>query len=232
MAAPATAAHADPPGALPAAATQGDDKWQPATDYDGDGCYPSPAFDGSGTQAPGLGMGGATNGSCRDQSDLDNVNTYARTTCVADGWCAHQYAYYFEKDQGIVGPGSFGHRHDIEHVIVWVKDDEAKYVSASAHGNYDRRPADQVIWDGSHPKIVYHKDGGSTHAFRFAGTGDEPAENHYGSWQRPALLSWDLMSDTSRRAINDYDYGSATFDIKDGNHAGVLSGAAPDEAPF
>lgn len=229
---PAAAAHAEPPAALASAATVGDLKWQPATDYDTDGCYPTAAMDGAGTPAEGLALGGANNGNCRDQSDLDNTNSYVRTTCVADGWCAHTYAYYFEKDQraeGVAGPGN-GHRHDLEHVIVWVQNDQARYVSASAHGGYDTRAASDVLWEDTHPKIVYHKDGPNTHALRFAGTGDEPPENHYGTWQRPALLSWDLTSDAVRNTINTHDYGSATFDITDDRIAGVLSGAKPEPA--
>ncbi|TPW72281.1 NPP1 family protein [Schumannella sp. 10F1B-5-1] len=229
---PTGAAWADPPGAIPANATSGDAKWQPATDYDGDGCYPSVAVAGDGTPAEGLNNSGALNGNCRDQSDLDNVNTYVRTMCVGDGWCAHMYAYYFEKDQVVAGADAFGHRHDLEHVIVWVQNDQARYVSASAHGDYSTRAAADVLWDGTHPKIVYHKDGGSTHAFRFASAGDEPPENHYGTWQRPVLLSWDLMSDPVRNTINTHSYGSASFDIKDSNYAGKIAQWAPDEAPF
>ncbi|MFT2712398.1 NPP1 family protein [Clavibacter sp. Sh2126] len=229
---PAAAAHADPPSAIPAAATEDDARWQPATDYDGEGCYPTPAMDAAGTPAEGLSLGGANNGNCRDQSDLDNVNSYARTTCVADGWCAHAYAYYFEKDQraeGVAGDGN-GHRHDLEHVIVWVKDGEARYVSASAHGGYDTRAAADVLWEDTHPKIVYHKDGPHTHAMRFASGDDEPAENHYGTWQRPALLSWDLMSDAVRGTINTHSYGSATFDIKDDRITSVLSERKPESS--
>ena len=55
-----------------------------------------------------------------------------------------------------------------EHIVVFVQGDEAKIVAASAHGDYDTKNAADVRWDGTHPKIVYHKDGGSTHAFRFA----------------------------------------------------------------
>lgn len=35
--------------------------------------------------------------SCRDATDLDNNNVYSRSRCN-NGWCAHLYEYYFEKD--------------------------------------------------------------------------------------------------------------------------------------
>ena len=80
-------AWADPPRALPAGYAAADGKWQPAFDYDGDGCYPTPAIGPDGTIAPGLNNSGALNGSCRDQSDLDNTNSYSRSKCN-NGWCA------------------------------------------------------------------------------------------------------------------------------------------------
>lgn len=96
-----------------------------------------------------------------------------------NGWCAHVYDYYFEKDAAVqhaIDAG--GHRHDWEHIIAFTQGDEAKIVAASKHGDYDTKDADQVRWDGSHPKVVYHKDGGSTHCFLFGSEGDDKIENH------------------------------------------------------
>ncbi|WP_277914540.1 MULTISPECIES: NPP1 family protein [Vibrio] len=42
---------------------------------------------------------------------------------------------------------------------------------------------------GDHVKFVYHKDGGGTHAMRFA-HGNESAENNYGYWVTPDIASW------------------------------------------
>nr|WP_230676022.1 NPP1 family protein [Bacillus thuringiensis] len=47
-------------------------------------------------------------------------------------------------------------------------------MSYSAHGNWYTKPRSDVKFSGSHPKIVYHKDGLSTHAFRLANSNDEP----------------------------------------------------------
>ncbi|MFD3684515.1 NPP1 family protein [Nocardiopsis sp. NPDC058631] len=223
-------AFAAPPPALPASYAEADGKWQPAFDYDTDGCYSSPAIGSDGTIAGGLKTSGALNGNCRDQSDLDNTNSYSRSKCDASGWCAYMYALYFEKDQTV--HGCCGHRHDLEHVVVWVLDGEARHVSASAHGDYDTRPASEVLWEGTHPKIVYHKDGASTHAFRFAAGHDDPPENHYGVWQYPALVSWDHYPPGIREAFTSADYGSAQLDLRDGSFPGALDRAKPDGIAF
>lgn len=142
-----------------------------------------------GTIAPGLNTTGAVNGSCRDAVDLDNTNGYARSLCN-NGWCAVMYGLYFEKDQAVAGSGLGGHRHDWEHVVVWIQNNEARYVSTSAHGDFDIYTRDQIRWDGTHPKVVYHKDGIGTHCFRPANSNDEPPENHYHDWRFPTLVGW------------------------------------------
>ncbi|WP_030432629.1 NPP1 family protein [Allokutzneria albata] len=223
------AAHADPPRALPGAATSDELKWQPAFDYDGDGCYPTPAIGPDGTLNPGLKPSGALNGNCRDAADLDNTNTYSRAKCN-NGWCAYMYDLYFEKDQAVPLIES-GHRHDIEHVVVWVQDNSARYVSTSAHGNYTTRPANQVAWEGSHAKIVYHKDGVLTHAFRHA-SATEPPENHKGAWQYPPLVGWNHYPPGIRDRLVQADFGSAGFGLKDSAFGGQLERAKPSGIPF
>ena len=223
-------AWADPPSALPGSAAEADAKWQPAFDYDGDGCYPTPAIGPNGALAPGLNNSGALNGNCRDQSDLDNTNSYSRSKCN-NGWCVYLYDLYFEKDQAVPGIDCCGHRHDIEHVAVWVSGDQAQYVSTSAHGNYSTYPAAEVGWEGTHPKIVYHKDGGLTHCFRLAGKTEVP-ENHYGSWQYPDLVSWDNFPPGIRDTLVGADFGSASLGIKDSAFADNLNKAKPGGIPF
>ncbi|MFD0774907.1 NPP1 family protein [Streptomonospora algeriensis] len=227
---PASPAFAAPPGALPSSVAPPDGRWQPAFDYDTDGCYPTPAIGADGTIAGGLNTSGALNGSCRDSWDLDNTNSYARAKCDPSGWCAYMYALYFEKDQTL--PGCCGHRHDLEHVVVWVEGDQARYVSASAHGDYDTRAASEVRWEGTHAKIVYHKDGWSTHAFRFAAGHDDPPENHDGVWQYPDLVSWNNFPPGIREALVAADFGSARLALKDGNFEADLAKAKPAGIEF
>ncbi|HWM07361.1 MAG TPA: NPP1 family protein [Actinophytocola sp.] len=223
-------ASAEPPSALPASAAEPDRRWQPAFDYDGDGCYPTPAIGPNGTLNPGLNPSGSLNGNCHDQSDLDNTNSYVRTKCN-NGWCAHLYDLYFEKDQAVAGVDPFGHRHDIEHVVVWVSQDQAQYVSVSAHGDYSTFPRAQVAWEGTHAKVVYHKDGASTHCFRLA-SASEPPENHYGTWQYPALVGWDNFPAGIRDTLTGADFGAASLAIKDSAFAHNLNQAKPAGIPF
>jgi hypothetical protein len=223
-------AHAAPPSKLPGNAEAVERQWQPAYDYDTDGCYPTPAIGPDGTLNGGLKPTGALNGQCRDQSDLDNTNGYARYKCN-NGWCAFAYALYFEKDQVLANIQS-GHRHDWEHVVVWVQDNQARYVSASAHGQFNVHTADTVRWDGSHPKIVYHKDGAGSHAFRLANANDEPAENHYHAWQYPTLVGWNGYPAAIRDKLSNADFGSAIFDLTDARFSGMLQRAQPAGIPF
>ncbi|MEU5716452.1 NPP1 family protein [Streptomyces sp. NPDC020403] len=224
-------ALADPPTALPARADAIEQTFQPAFDYDTDGCYPTPAIGPDGTIAPGLKTTGAVNGSCRDAWDLDNTNSYSRHMCN-NGWCAVMYGLYFEKDQAVAGSGLGGHRHDWEHVVVWVQNDEARYVSTSAHGDFDVYGRDSIRWEGSHPKVVYHKDGLGTHCFRPANSGDEPPENHRHTWQFPALVGWNGYPEGLRDKLTQADFGSALLGIKDGSFKAHLAKALPAGIPF
>ncbi|MER7538979.1 NPP1 family protein [Streptomyces sp. NPDC097704] len=224
----AAAAVPDPPRALPQNATADDLKWAPALDYDTNACYNVPAIGPDGAISQGLDHNNTTSSTdCRDQSDLDNTNAYSRQRCNS-GWCVYLYDYYFEKDVSVeLADDAGGHVHDWEHIAVWVKDDKAEYVAASAHGGYHVLPAGEVRWDGTHPKIVYHKDGGLTHAFRFAGAGDEPPENHYHDWRRPALVSYNGFPSGLRDKLYAADFGHATMGTKDSAFAGNLGGAIP-----
>jgi necrosis inducing protein (NPP1) len=225
-------ALADPPRALDGSAPLEDRTYQPAFDYDGDGCYPTPAIGRDGTIAGGLKTSGAVNGSCHDASDLDNTNSYSRVKCN-NGWCGYIYALYFEKDQAVAGSGLGGHRHDLEHVVVWVQNGTPQYVSASAHGKYHTYARNQMPWDetGTHPKIIYHKDGAGTHCFRIAGFNEQP-ENHKGTWQYPPLIGWDNYPAGFRDKLTSTDFGSAQFGLRDGSFNGELSKAKPAGIPF
>lgn len=229
---PATALAAPPP-ALPASASEMENRFQPAYDYDTDGCYATPAIGPDGALAEGLKLGGDVNGNCRDLSDLDNTNSYSRTKCNND-WCALMYASYFEKDQAALGGGSAGHRHDWEHVVVWVHGDSAEYVSTSQHKGFKVYESGDLPFEDTHPKVVYHKDGVSTHCFRGAKNdgGDEPPENHKGAWQKPTLVGWDGYPEGLRDKLSEGDFGSATLGITDSAFNGHLEKAKPPDIPF
>ncbi|MEU9556184.1 NPP1 family protein [Streptomyces fumanus] len=227
---PATA-FAAPPPALPANAEAAELTYQPAFDYDTDGCYPTPAISADGTVNAGLNPTGALNGNCRDAADLDNTNSYSRAKCD-NGWCAYLYGLYFEKDQALPGSSLGGHRHDWEHVVVWVRDGQVQYVSTSNHGSFTVHARSAVRFDGTHAKIVYHKDGISTHCFRLATSGDEPPENHKATWQYPPLVGWNGYPAGVREKLSSYDFGSANFGLKDGSFASHLTAAKPAGISF
>ncbi|GAA4899849.1 necrosis inducing protein (NPP1) [Stackebrandtia albiflava] len=231
LAVTAAPAHAAPPPALPAASDAEQARWQPAFDYDTDGCYPTPAVGPDGTLNPGLNPSGALDGGCRDRSDLDNTNSYVRSRCDDSGWCAHLYDLYFEKDQVIPGWDPFGHRHDIEHVVVWVRDGIAQYVATSAHGDYTVHPRTAVTWQGTHPRIVYHKDGPSTHCFRLASATETP-ENHHGTWRFPDLVGWNHFPTGVRDILTAADFGSASLGISDAAFGHNLAEAMPPGIDF
>ncbi|WP_247706896.1 NPP1 family protein [Streptomyces liliiviolaceus] len=233
------AGESGPPQHIAQSAGGYEQSFSPAYDYDGNGCYATPAIGSDGTLAPGLGLGGAVNGHCHDLSDLQNSQTYARSK-VDNGWVAVIYASYFEKDQssegvGEIAGGTNGHRNDWEHVISWINQstNQVEYVSVSQHGDYKTYPRSEVQFEGGHPKVVYHKDGGFTHAFRIANTNDEPPENHLGAWVFPPLVDWNGWPSTELRdKLMTADFGHANLDIRDGSFAGALAKAKPAEVPL
>lgn len=222
-----------PPAALPQRATGLDLRWQPSLDFDTDGCYNVPAIDAAGNIAQGLPHSWTgLSSNCRDLSDLDNNNVYSRQRCNANGWCIYLYGYYFEKDVAIPNFFDPGHTHDWEHIAVWTWNGVAQFVAASQHGNYEIRSASNVRWDGDHPKMVYHKDGASTHCFRFADALDESIENHKGVWFRGALVSYNGFPAGIRDQLFAHDFGAATIAFKDSTFPGDIVKARPGGVEF
>ncbi|RBL79478.1 hypothetical protein DDE05_57690, partial [Streptomyces cavourensis] len=144
---------------------------------------------------------------------------------------------YFEKDQAVHGSGLGGHRHDFEHVISWVNQasNQVDYVSTTQHRTVKTYPRSQVRFDGSHPKVVYHKDGASTHFFRLANNNDEPPENHYGNWRYPPIVDWNGFPTTELRdRLMSADFGAATIKVtdKDDRFRNLLNSSKPAGIPF
>ncbi|MEW9553236.1 NPP1 family protein [Nonomuraea sp. NPDC050783] len=235
-------ARADVLPLLPQNASGLEQTFSPALDYDRDGCYSTAAVTSPYRTNPGLSPSGSPDVPCRQFDRLQNSNQYARAKCN-NGWCAIMYASYFEKDQDCwsIPETTCGHRHDWEHVIVWVNNNQARYVSASAHGNWNTQPASNVRFDpsGTHPKIVYHKDGAGTHAFRFANASDDAVENHTGGWFYPRLIGWQgypgaASGDPSFRNAFVYhtDFGSAHLEIGTASMEYQLGRAKPAGISF
>jgi hypothetical protein len=205
--------------------------FSPAYDYDGDGCYATAAIGLDGTLNPGLKPGGDVNGHCHDLPELANSNTYSREKCN-NGWCAVVYASYFEKDQATLGPAAIGHRHDWEHVVVWIQNNQVQYVSTSQHSGWKWYPSSEVRFDGTHPKVVYAKDGASTHFFRLANKNDDPPENVTGGWFYPRLVGWNGYPAGLRDKLMTADFGEATIKITDSTFDDALHNSEPSGIPF
>ncbi|MFZ4893713.1 NPP1 family protein [Plantibacter sp. Mn2098] len=230
------AAQAEVLTLLPQNASGLEQTYSPAYDYDNDGCYATAAIGADGRLNSGLKLGGAVNGNCHDPHQLQNANTYSRSKCN-NGWCAIMYASYFEKDQstngvGEIAGGTNGHRHDWEHVVVWVQNNQVQYVSRSVHSGWQKDPASSVRFDGTHAKVVYHKEGGFTHYFRLANNNDEPAENYTGNWFFPRLVGWDGYPPGFRDSLMNANFGSATIKINDQNFNNSLNNAKPSGISF
>lgn len=217
---------------------QGYAAYFPVFDFDTDGCLPSAAISREGAQNGGLATSGSITGGCRNANFLTYSNTYYRTASASlNGvlYSAHLFELYFLKDQATVFGG--GHRHDIESVIVYFKGSTPTHVLVSAHGKWLGKTYAEVAKDNLHPKVVYHKDGLLTHAFRHASSSEAP-ENPYGRWVLPKVLSWNhayvantLPNATYRSKINTLSFGDASFKQKDGIFASKVNEAKPAGYP-
>ncbi|SJL84394.1 NPP1 family protein [Vibrio palustris] len=215
-------AHADFFRALPQATPLNVDAltFAPHFDFDTDSCLPDAGISSTGQQNGGLKNSGSITGGCRRTDFMNFSNTYHRYVCKTTNanYCAHIYALYFQKDQAVAGVDAFGHRHDWEYTVVWTRNGQPTHFSTSAHGKLTTHDWNSIEKDGNHPKAVYHKDGGLTHAFRFAKAGENRAENPTGRWVLPPLVSWYTMhgqasNATLRDDLNryNYDHGIAPF---------------------
>ena len=212
----------------------------PVFDFDGDGCLPSAGISRSGQRNPGLKPGGNITGECRSPNFLDTSNTLHRYACTSESgstYCGHFYALYFEKDQ-VTHFLPIGHRHDWEYAAIWTKNGAITHGSYSAHGELRTTTVSNLPFENGHMKVVYHKDerGGGTHALRFAKI-DEKAENPYGRFVTPTLISWDVLygdgldNRTMRDKLNSFDYGDAIIPCKDSNFLDKLNRFKPPGYP-
>jgi hypothetical protein len=211
-------------------------------DFDTDSCYPSPAISPAGQVNPGLSVTGPDASfvsGCRSPAQLTNSNTYHRRAVIKKGGVTYEvrmYALYFMKDKDTPfwqAEGVFGHRHDWEFALVWITDGRLTHASYSAHGRVTTKAISDLSFDGWCPecvKVVYHKDGGSTHAMRFAGT-NEPPENDTGKWLTPALVDWYGMPVHLQTALNTFDFGHSNCSVCDRNFPYELRKGPPPGYP-
>lgn len=209
----------------------------PVFDFDTDGCLPSAGISRTGVQNGGLSPTGSITGGCRSSTFLKTSNTLHRHACITSSghvYCGHFYALYFLKDQ--ISSLGGGHRHDWEYVAIWTTDGVVTHGGYSAHGKLYNAELASLPTQNGHMKIVYHKDGALTHAMRFAKSG-ETAENAYGTFVTPTIISWATMTGdgvtnaTLRNDLNTYDYGSATIPMRNDNFLSNLNTYKPSSYP-
>lgn len=123
------------------------------------------------------------------------------------------YAWYFPKDQNVDGPANGGHRHDWEHIVVWLssQDSSARVIgiSYSGHGGYTKhsRAAGNIAFDGNRPKVGYSNYGGMNHSLRSERNGSGGGQN---------MVNWSRLTSAARNALQNTNFGRATCPIKDG----------------
>ncbi|KAM7187633.1 Necrosis inducing protein, partial [Rhypophila sp. PSN 637] len=202
--------------------------YQPAMDFDTDSCYNTPAMGPPPTMISTRDSNESLTDDCRKEEMLERANVYSRQRCNS-GYCAIMYAYCFQKDQtGTAGP-AHGHRHDWQHVVVWVRmaDNFVSHVAVSAHKKYIIKKNHEIKWTP--------KEGGSTHALRFAKGADFDGgpENHWRKWIFDPLIGhfgWDSEDQRTRMYIeggSDNAWGDASLAIADGPFADNLRKAKP-----
>lgn len=94
-----------------------------------------------------------------ESSRYSNVyHRYSRSYNNGDVYEVHMFALYFEKDKtggysGVactlepnpVWDESCGHKHDIESVLIWFKNNVPTHIGASAHGGYEVRLREKCV---------------------------------------------------------------------------------------
>jgi hypothetical protein len=227
-----------PPGPIFGRAPELDKRFQPALDFDTDSCYNVPALGPNGDLSMGqFPYQWPPQKDCRREEMLERSNVYSRQRCNS-GYCVIMYAYYFQKD---TATPMDGHRHDWEHIAVWVRmsDKYVTHVSVSQHKGYDIRENPKIEWtskgDGK-PAVVYHKDGPSTHCFRFASGkdfGNGGPENHWRKWITGPLIGYHGWESAGQRdRMLTHSWGAAAVAIKNENFAENIRKARPNGLAF
>uniref|UniRef100_H3G5R1 Necrosis inducing-like protein NPP1 type n=1 Tax=Phytophthora ramorum TaxID=164328 RepID=H3G5R1_PHYRM len=171
------------------------------------GCHPYPAVNYKGETGGGLKTKGAPSAGCKGSGWGSQV--YGRAAWHRDVW-AIMYSWYFPKDSPSTG---LGHRHDWEHVIVWIDNPDVENpkilaVTPSAHSGYSKQvPPNADSVDGTSAKVEYKSKWPINHALESTSQG--------GDFQD--LIMWDQLSENARRALNSVPWGDANTPMNDGN---------------
>ncbi|WP_164887281.1 NPP1 family protein [Hahella sp. KA22] len=207
-------------------------------DFDTDGCLPSAGVSKDMKPNPGIKNSGSLDGHCAYQNQLSYSNTMHRATCVsANGneYCSQMFALYFVKDQVVAGADAFGHTNDWEFGLIWTTNQQLTHASYSHHGKVTTAPvSDLYSVKPNQVLMVYHKDGGSTHAMRFAKPGEIP-ENPTCmvkcEWVTPNIADWNKIAAGYRDVFTEHNYGKANMPMKEANFIPNITLAIPPGYP-
>uniref|UniRef100_H3GAZ2 Necrosis inducing-like protein NPP1 type n=1 Tax=Phytophthora ramorum TaxID=164328 RepID=H3GAZ2_PHYRM len=180
------------------------------------GCHPYPAVDEAGNTSGGLKPTGSSSAGCKGSGYGSQI--YGRITTY-EGVYALMYSWYFPKDSPVTG---LGHRHDWEHVVVWVDDitlDSPSIiaVSPSAHSGYNiYYPPESNTIDGYSAKVDYSSSWVVV---------NHALDSTSDSGESQDLIMWDQLTDAARTALENTDFGDANVPMKDGNFLTKLGNA-------
>ncbi|EKG20311.1 Necrosis inducing [Macrophomina phaseolina MS6] len=176
-----------------------------------DSLSPLPEAIRSGTEGDGIKSGGLQDtgshaGGCRDET---KGQTYVRAAWHNGRFCI-MYAWYWPKDQPNDGDVANGHRHDWEHVVVFIDDPAAATptligASASSHSGYKKDSSPQR--NGDRVMVEYFTNGITNHELQF-----KTSEG-----KEYPIIDWDMMTDATRNALNQPVFGDANCPFNEGN---------------
>ncbi|POM64123.1 Necrosis inducing-like protein NPP1 type [Phytophthora palmivora] len=181
------------------------------------GCHPYPAVNEAGETSGGLKPTGAPSSSCKGSGWGSQV--YGRSTWYSGKW-AIMYSWYFPKDSPSTG---LGHRHDWEHVVVWIDNPDVENPTIlaacpSAHSGYSKYvPPSSDSVDGNSVKVNYESHWPINHALDTTSKSGDSQD----------LIMWDQLSDAARYALNTTDFGKANVPMNDGNFLTKLGNSWP-----
>lgn len=183
------------------------DRFLPRLSVNG-GCRPYTAVDKDGNYNAGLQDSGSENGKCTSK---EKAQVYSRAKRVNANTHGIMYAYYFPKDNGYIVP-SIGHRHDWEHVIVFVRNmnksgETIVGAAYSAHGGVSTTRSPNK--SGNQIYINYDYHGSVTHSFK---------EGSSGSNSGHKLITWSKLPAKPKNTLNKQSFGSAVVPLKDSNN--------------
>lgn len=183
-----------------------------------DGCQPYAAVQDDGSFSGGLSDTGSETGGCKGNGTGQAI---VRSLCEESGVCAHMYALYFPKDQGMangVAVPAVGHRFEFENAVVWVKDGVIAAVSFSQHSGYEIKNAADVTINGTTVSVQYGTGGDTTHSFR-PGNGGSPM---------PAPVSMESVTAAAHGTLNQpTTFGGIDFPERDDIFATKIDKARP-----